>query len=185
LDQSFPDRIDGYLPGAEEAYSFSFGQLVEIGVFPPGDFFKIVNRRLSHRGWPGKVDDFIEREAFWALMIATGGHPRRAFAVLREVMELIASENGAKKIRLNQIRAAIDGCGEKLIETDMQIFRFLAVNGPRSSSDDAFMKAVGIGRAQLRTRLTELQKKALLSVTEETSGSAKKDVYSLDRLDPS
>jgi archaellum biogenesis ATPase FlaH len=185
LDQSFPDRIDGYLPGAEEAYSFSFGQLVEIGVFPPGDFFKIVNRRLSHRGWPGKVDDFIEREAFWALMIATGGHPRRAFAVLREVMELIASENGAKKIRLNQIRAAIDGCGEKLIETDMQIFRFLAVNGPRSSSDDAFMKAVGIGRAQLRTRLTELQKKALLIVTEETSGSAKKDVYSLDKLDPS
>jgi AAA ATPase domain len=46
LDQSFPDRIDGYLPGAEEAYSFSFGQLVEIGVFPPGDYFKIVNRRL-------------------------------------------------------------------------------------------------------------------------------------------
>jgi archaellum biogenesis ATPase FlaH len=183
LDQSFPDRIDGYLPGAEEAYSFAFGQLVEIGVFPPGDFFKIVNRRLSHRGWPGKVDDFIEQEAFWALMIATGGHPRRAFAVLREVMELIASENGAKKIRLKQIRAAIDGCGEKLTDTDMQIFRFLAVNGPHSSSDDAFMKAVGIGRAQLRTRLTELQKKALLSVTEETSGSAKKDVYSLDRLD--
>ncbi len=185
LDQSFPDRIDGYLPGAEEAYSFSFGQLVEIGVFPPGDFFKIVNRRLSHRGWPGKVDDFIEQEAFWALMLATGGHPRRAFAVLREVMELIASENGAKKIRLKQIRAAIDGCGEKLTDTDMQIFRFLAVNGPHSSSDDAFMKTAGIGRAQLRTRLAELQKKALLIVTEETSGSAKKDVYSLDRLDPS
>ena len=100
-------------------------------------------------------------------------------------MELIASENGAKKIRLKQIRAAIAGCGEKLADTDMQIFRFLAVNGPHSSSDDAFMKAAGIGRVQLRTRLIELQKKALLSVTEETSGSAKKDVYSLERLDPS
>jgi hypothetical protein len=105
--------------------------------------------------------------------------------VLRVVMELIASENGAKKIRLKQIRAAIDGCGEKLTDTDMQIFRFLAVNGPHSSSDDPFMKAAGIGRAQLRTRLAELQKKALLIVTEETSGSAKKDVYSLDKLDPS
>ena len=67
----------------------------------------------------------------------------------------------------------------------MQIFRFLAANGPHSSSDDDFMKAVGIGRAQLRIRLTELQKKALLIVTEETSGSATKDVYSLDKLDPS
>jgi hypothetical protein len=45
------------------------------------------------------------------------------------------------------------------------------------------MKAVGIGRAQLRTRLAEFQKKALLTVAEETSGSTKKDAYSLDRLD--
>ena len=53
----------------------------------------------------------------------------------------------AKNIRLKQIRAAIGGCREKLTDTDIQIFRFLAVNGPHSSSDDAFIKAVGIGRA--------------------------------------
>ena len=58
----------------------------------------------------------------------------------------------------------------------MQILAFLAANGPHSSSDDPFMKAVGIGRAQLRTRLTELEKKALLHVTQDNSGSAKKDV---------
>jgi hypothetical protein len=183
LDQSFADRIDGQLPGAEEAYSFSFGQLVEIRVFPPGDLFKIINRRLGYRKWPGTVDDFIDRDAFWALMIATGGHPRRAFAVLREAMELIADKNVKKKIRLEHMRTAIGECGEKLVETDIRIFQFLATKGPHSSSDDALMKAVGIGRTPLLKRLVELQKKSLLSVTQEISGSAKKDVYFVDNLD--
>ena len=155
-----------------------FGQLVEIRVFPPGDFFKIISRRLGCREWPGEVADFMERDAFWALMIATGGHPRRAFAVLREAMELIAAKNAKQKIRLEHMRAAIDECGEKLAETDIRIFQFLAANGPHSSSDDALMKAVGIARTQLRTRLAN-PKKALLGVTQETSGSAKKDVYFL------
>ncbi len=177
LDQSFPDRIDGFLPGAEEAYSFSFGQLVEVKVFPPGDFFKIISKRLAHRKWPGSVDDFIEPDAFWALMLATSGHPRRAFAVLREAMELIAAKSSKKKLRLEHLRAAIDECGEKLAETDVRIFQFLTANGPHSSSDDKFMKAAGIGRAHLRTRLAELQNKNLLAVEEETSGSAKKDIY--------
>jgi hypothetical protein len=44
------------------------------------------------------------------------------FALLREVMELIASENGAKKIRLKQIRAAIDGCGEMVSVNDNVTF---------------------------------------------------------------
>jgi hypothetical protein len=184
LDQSFPDRIDGFLPGAEEAYSFSFGQLVEIKVFSPCDFFKLVSKRLGHRKWPGTTDDFIEQDAFWALMLATGGHPRRAFAVLREAMELIAAKNGKKTIRLEHMRAAVDECGEKLAETDMRIFQFLVANGPHSSSDDKFMKAAGIGRAQLRTRLAELQKKGLLLVEEESSGNVKKDIYSVENLDP-
>ncbi len=183
LDQSFADRINDQLPGAEEAYSFSFGQLVEIKVFPPGDFFKIISRRLGCREWPGEVADFMERDAFWALMIATGGHPRRAFAVLREAMELIAAKNAKKKIWLEHMRKAIDECGEKLAETDIRIFQFLAAKGPHSSSDDALMRAVGMARTQLRTRLAELQKKALLGVSQETSGSAKKDVYFVDTLD--
>lgn len=183
LDQSFPDRIDGFLPGAEEAYSFSFGQLVEIKVFPPTEFFQIISRRLGHRKWSATTDDFIDRDAFWALMLATSGHPRRAFAVLREAMELIAAKNSKKKIRLEHMRAAIDECGEKLSETDVRIFQFLVDNGPHSSSDDKFMKHVGIGRAQLRTRLTELHDKVLLGVSEEASGSAKKDIYFVDNLD--
>jgi hypothetical protein len=183
LDQSFPDRIDGFLPGAEEAYSFSFGQLVEIKVFPPAEFFQIISRRLGHRKWPATTDDFIDRDAFWALMLATSGHPRRAFAVLREAMELIAAKNAKKKIRLEHMRAAIDESGEKLSETDVRIFQFLVANGPHSSSDDKFMKHVGIGRTQLRTRLTELHDKVLLGVSEEASGSAKKDIYFVDNLD--
>lgn len=182
LDQSFPDRIDGFLPGAEEAYSFSFGQLVEIKTFPPAEFMKIINKRLGYRNWRGTVADFIELEAFWALMLATAGHPRRAFAVLREAMELIAAKNGKKQIRLEHLRTAIDECGETLAETDLRIFQFLAAQGPHSSSDDKFMKAVGIGRTQLRTRLGELAAKGLLALTQEISGTAKKDVYGVKDL---
>ena len=183
LDQSFADRIDGQLPGAEEAYSFSFGQLVEIRVFAPDDLFKIINRRLAYRKWRGAVDDFIDRDAFWALMIATGGHPRRAFAVLREAMELIADQNGKPKIRLDHMRTAVHETGEKLLDTDIRIFQFLARSGPHSSSDDALLRAVGLGRTQLRTRLAELHKKTLLAVTQETIGSTKKDVYSVIDVD--
>jgi Cdc6-like AAA superfamily ATPase len=184
LDQSFADRIDDQLPGTEEAYSFSFGQLIEIKAFAPADFFKIIQRRLERRNWPGAVDDFIERDAFWALMAATGGHPRRAFAVLREAMELIAARNAKKQLKLAHVREAIVESGERLTETDMRVFQFLAANKPHSSSDEAFIKAVGISRAHLRTRLIELQKKALLEVTQEISGSTKKDVYSLQALHP-
>jgi hypothetical protein len=184
LDQSFYDRIDGFLPGPEEAFSFFFGQLVEIRTFPPGELFKIINRRLNYRKWSGTVDEFIDRDAFWALMIATNGHPRRAFAVLREAMELIASKDGKRKLSVDLIRAACQECEEELDETEMRIFQFLVAKGPHSSSDEAFTKAVGIGRAQLRERLTVLQEKGLIGVTEGTSGTTKKDLYYVDDLDP-
>lgn len=184
LDQTFVDHIDGQLPGAEEAYSFSFGQLVEIGAFSPGDFFKIISKRLGSRGWPDRPEDFIDRDAFWGLMLATSGHPRRAFAVLREAMELIAAKKAKKFIALEIMRKAAANCWEKLDETDIRIFQFLAKNKPHSSSDKPFIDTVRIGRAQLRTRLAELEKKGLLGTTEEISGSTKKDVYFLQHFDP-
>ncbi|MCX7048357.1 MAG: ATP-binding protein [Candidatus Sumerlaeota bacterium] len=182
LDQSFANRIKGQLPGTEEAYSFSFGQLVEIGAFPPADLFAVLARRLSKRGWPGKTDDFIAREAFWALALATGGHPRRAFAVLREAMELIAASRAKKQIALEHLRQAATNCREKIDETDMKIIEFLATHKPHSSSDEPFTEAVGITRPRLGLRLAELQKIGILCMTQEISGTAKKDTYSLQDL---
>lgn len=184
LDQSFYDRINGFLPGPEEAFSFFFGQLVEIRAFPPAELFKIINRRLNYRKWSGTVDEFINRDAFWALMIATNGHPRRAFAVLREAMEQVAAADGKKKLTLSLIREACKECEEKQDETVMRIFQFLITKGPHSSSDEAFTKAVGIGRAQLRERLADLQEMGLIGVTEGASGTTKKDLYYVDDLDP-
>jgi len=183
LDQTFVDHINGQLPGAEEAYSFSFGQLVEIGPFSPANFFKIISKRLGNRGWPGSAEDFIRQDAFWVLMLAAGGHPRRAFAVLREAMELIADRKAKKQITLDFMRQAAANCQEKLAETDLKIFQFLSKNDPHSSSDKPFLDAVGIGRAQLRTRLAELESKGLLGTTQKISGSTKKDVYFLQRFD--
>jgi len=182
LDQSFADRINGHLPGTEESVSFSLSKLVPIGTFPPCELFKIINRRLRGRQWTGTVDNFIERDAFWALAAATGGHPRRAFTVLCEAMELTADGSIGKTIRLEHMRTAIAQCGEKLDEKDILILQFLEANGARSSSDEEFMGAVGLSRAQLRKRLAELHKRQRLGVTEEISGKTKKDIYSVEEF---
>ena len=182
LDQSFADRIKGHLPGTEEAVSFSLSKLVSIGTFPPCELFKVVSRRLHGRQWSGTVDDFIKRDAFWALASATGGHPRRAFTVLCEAMELTADENTEKTIRLEHMRTAIAQCGEKLDEKEIRILQFLEVNGARSSSDEEFTISVGLSRAQLRKRLAELHKRKLLGITEETTGKTKKDVYFVEEF---
>jgi hypothetical protein len=183
LDQTFVDHINDQLPGAEEAYSFSFGQLVEIGPFMPADFFKIIRKRLGSRGWSGSAEDFIQADAFWALMLAAGGHPRRAFAVLREAMELIADRKAKKQISLDFMRQAARNCQEKLAETDLKIFQFLSKNDPHSSSDKPFLDAVGIGRTHLRDRLAELENTGLLGARQEISGNTKKDVYFLQHFD--
>ncbi len=180
LDQSFADRIDDHLPGAEEAYSFSFGQLVEVSAFPPRDFFEIIARRLECRKWSGTVGRFIKMDAFWALVAATGGHPRRAFAVLREAMELIAEKNAGKTIELEHMLIAVEQCGEKLNQKDVLIFKFLDANRAYSSSDPNFIKEVGLSRAQLHNRLQELQKRGLLCVEEEVVGKSKRDVYFIE-----
>lgn len=184
LDQSFYDQIDGFLPGTEEASSFFFGRLMEIRAFPPNELFQIINRRLNYREWQGGADAFMEREAFCALMAATNGHPRRAFAVLREAMELSAAEKLKKHLTLDLVLKACAGCEEKIDETEMKIFRFLVARGPHSSSDEAFIRAVGIGRTQLRERLSALKEKGLVCLTEEASGTTKKDLYYAEELDP-
>lgn len=180
LDQSFADRIENHLPGAEEAYSFSFGQLIQVSVFPPRELYEIIVRRLNCRKWSGTADDFIKRDAFWALVAATGGHPRRAFAVLREAMELIAEKNEKKTIELEHMLSAVEQCGERLNQKDVLIFKFLEANGARSSSDPDFTKKVGLSREQLRRRLQELQKKGVLCVEEEIVRKSKRDVYFIE-----
>lgn len=183
LDQSFADRIDDHLPKAEEAYSFSFGQLIEVSVFPPRDLFEIIARRLECRNWPGTTGDFIARDAFWALALATGGHPRRAFAVLREAMELIAEKNAEKVILMEHMLEAVRQCGEKLNKKDVLILQFLEKNGAHSSSDQNFIKEVGLSRVPLLRRLVELQKKGQLGVKEEAVDGRKKDVYFVEELE--
>ena len=182
LDQSFADRIDGYLPGAEEALSFSFGRLIGIADFNPRDLYEIIVRRLECRNWPGTVDDFIARGAFWALMGATGGHPRRAFAVLREAMELIAEQGAEKTICMAHILEAIRQCGEVLNQKDVFIVQFLEENGAHSSSDPKFAGNVGLSRAQLHKRLQELQKKGFVGVKEEAIEKTKRDLYFIEEL---
>ena len=182
LDQSFADRINGHLPGIEEAVSFSLSKLVPIGAFPPCELFKIIKRRLTGRQWKGAVDDFIKRDAFWALAAATGGHPRRAFTVLCEAMELVADKNAEKIILLEDMHTAIKQSGEKLNEKDVLIFRFLEENGAHSPSDEEFMRAVKLTRVPLLRRLAELHEKGLLGIAQEIRGNAKKDVYFLEEL---
>jgi len=157
-----------FCPALKKPIHFHLDNWSKLKLFSPCDFFKLISKRLGHRKWPGTTDDFIEQDAFWALMLSTGGHPRRAFAVLREAMELIAAKNGKKNIRLEHIRAAVDECGEnwQRLKCGFPVF---GCHGPHSSSDDKFKNAAGIGRTQLRTRLASFKKRVAL-VEEESSG---------------
>lgn len=177
LDQSFADRIQGQLPGAEEAYSFSFGQLVEIGAFPADNMYEIMVRRIVRRGWKAGAADFITTEAFWALMLATAGHPRRAFAVLREAMELVAAERSPKRLTMGYMKRAASKCRERLDETDIAILRFLSENGPHSPSDREFLEAVGISRPTLTKRLLDIQARNLVTLERQKIGSTTKEIY--------
>jgi len=53
-----------------------------------GAAIEIIHRRLNYCKWSGPVDEAINRDAFWALMTAANGHPRRAFAVLRRLFAI-------------------------------------------------------------------------------------------------
>jgi hypothetical protein len=182
LDRSFVERIESQLPDVEEAYSFCFGALVSVDPFTPSDMWAIIERRLMQRGWKRATSAFVTPDALWSLVITTEGHPRRAFAVLREAMELIAADGAEEQITLEYVRRAAANCREAVDETNLRILEFLSDGKSHSPSEDGFSESVGVALTTLRPRLAELGENGLLSAERVQEGRVRKLLYSLPSL---
>ena len=182
LDQHFVDRIGRESPDNQGTISFSFGELVEIPSFQPQQLLELIKKRLNDRKWPKTLSDFISIDAFWVLITASGGHPRRSLAVLRSEMEYIERNKKPKRIDAPGIKSALSRRNESLDEKDIAIVQFLATSGPRSASDDDLQKAVDLTRKPLSDRLKNLTNKLGLHVANQPSGKTIKTLYFLPEI---
>lgn len=182
LDRHFVDRISRENPDNQGTISFSFGELVEIPSFQPQQLLELVKKRLKDRKWPKTLSDFISIDALWVLITATGGHPRKALAVLRSAMEYVERNKKPKKIDTKGIKSALLRRNESLDEKNIAIIQFLSRSGPHSASDDAFQKAVSLTRKPLSERLKNLTPQLGLTITKEPRGTTTKDLYSLPNI---
>ena len=183
LDSQFVSRIRQESPEGNGAVSFSFAELIELEDFRPQELAKVVRIRLEEHGWPGYLSDFMTLGAFWTLATATGGHARRTLAILRSAMEYVEREKKPKKLDEECILEGLASRRWNVDKKNTAIVKFLSASGACSASDEGFQAAANLKRRQLLERLKELAPRLDLLVTQETSGTATKDLYSLPQID--
>ncbi len=183
LDESFVNTISQNLPGDEGAISFSFGELVELRSFPPDHLLQMIRTRLIKRSQNKSLKSFMTQDAFYSLAISTGGHPRRALAVLRTAMEYVEKNKKPRQLDVQSIQEALKKRKESLDEKDSAIIGFILTHGPRSASDKDIQEQVGLTRNALLTRLKGLRSQLGIRVTQHVSGTTTKDVYSVPKVE--
>ena len=182
LDTAFVQRIRRDALDAHDATSFSFGELVHIPSFSPDELVALINRRLNHRARGKSVKKFITEDAFWMLVLATSGHPRRALAVLRSAMEFVEANERERIIDQEALAAGLAKRDEKIHESHAAILRYLSDAGPSSPSDKEFQKAAGLTRVPLQKRVDALEQRISLIKEEKKVGRTSKKLYSLPEV---
>jgi hypothetical protein len=184
LDDHFADLVDNERSIGNGAFSFSFGELIELQNFKPIEIKNIIQIRLTDAGWKKQIQDFIGADTFLLLCAATGGHPRKVFKVLRESMRYISRNDKTTKIDNNILLYGLKQAKYFLDETDISIVVYLKENGAVSPSDKNFQNIIGLGRTALADRLKSLQTLIGLEVTKADQISGRQE-YSLPDLDRS
>jgi Cdc6-like AAA superfamily ATPase len=179
LDDKFVHRIDPNLLSEEGAFSFS--ALLELPSFSPQEVINIIQMRLKDKKWQRKVSDFISHDAFWMLLLATGGHPRKLFAVLRSAMEFVELKKKPLAIDVESIKYALKDSAQLYDEKDIEIVQFLSRTNQSSPSDKDFQQAIGLTRKPLANRLKIVKDKLHLEHSKSTDRT-KKDIYGLPRI---
>ncbi|MBC8462268.1 MAG: AAA family ATPase [Deltaproteobacteria bacterium] len=182
LDKGFVDQIGHKMPHDEGEALFSFEELVELPNFLPQELADMIRKRLNDRKWGKTLGDFISPDAFWGLMLATGGHPRKGFGVLRMAMQYVEMRKKPRKLDMESIKEGLKGRPDSIDDKDLTIVQFLSIPGSHSASDKDFQKAVGLGRTSLLNRLQALTYRLGLEVAAERIGTTTKDVYSLPEI---
>jgi Cdc6-like AAA superfamily ATPase len=182
LDEGFVSRLATNPSNAQGTISFSFGELAQLKCFKPQQLVKIIKKRLNGVKWQKALTEFISIDAFWTLVIATGGHARRSLAVLRAAMEYVERNKKQKKIDIECIKEGMARRGEIIDDKDLSIVQFLSDSGPHSASDKDFQNVVGLTRKPLLDRLKILTSLISLKITKEATGTTTKDLYSLPEI---
>ncbi len=182
LDDHFANLVDNERSGGSGAFSFSFGELIELQNFKPIEIKNIIEIRLTDAGWKKQIQDFIEADTFLLLCAATGGQPRKVFKVLRESMRYISRNSRTTKIDNNILLYGVKQAKYILDETDISIIIYLKENGAVSPSDKNFQNIIGLSRTALADRLKSLQTLIDLEITKADQISGRQE-YSLPDLD--
>ncbi len=183
LDAVFVERMKKNASSIDDDPTFSFGELIKVPTFPPQEFLALIKKRLNFRTNRKSIKKFITKDAFWLLMLGSGGHPRRALGILRSAMEYVELKKKVKMIDAEVLVAGLEKRNEKVNIKDVAIVEYLAEKGPASPSDKNFQNIIKIKKAQLWRRLEFLVKRIKLQQEEVRDGKTTKFIYSLPDLD--
>lgn len=175
----------------KEAFAFSLNKLIHLPTFELTHLRDFIQVRLKTYGWRGKIPDFIDEEAFLALAIASGSHPRRAVRVLAEAMKYVA-DAGSKNKRIN-LEAILHGSQKSdcaLDVKDWSIIEYIRKGGEGSASDVGLRNALGFKKpkrqdgyhASVDRRLKDIASKLRLTFDEVPTGTTKKHVLRLPEI---
>ncbi len=180
LDIDYFYAIKSNNDDSDNSVGFSFSTFIKLNNFPPGDFANIIKKRLNDSGWKKNLNDFITSGAFWILIYAVQGHPRKAFRILQMAIEFIENQKLPLQITEDCISEVLKSHDEEINKNDLKIIKFLSLHGSYSPSDEEFKKAININRSSLLKRLKSIsEEKIILKIETKTIGNTQKDLYSL------
>lgn len=178
LDDHFARLVEEERKAGSGAFSYSFGELLELRNFNPKELAEVIKIRLQTSDWCAQLGDFISLHAFWLLVAATSGHPRKALAVLREAMKFVHRHGLPKIINIESMMHGMSKTHYTLNEFDIAIISYLQKSGGASPSDEEFQRSVNLTRRSLSERLKVLLPKVNLNITMASATSGKQE-YSL------
>lgn len=178
LDDHFARLVEEERLTGSGAFSYSFGELLKLKNFTPEELAEMIKVRLQKSGWRTRLGDFIRLDAFWLLIAATSGHPRKALAVLREAMKFVHRQERLKVIDVEALVYGMKKTHYTLDETDIAIISFLRKSDGASPSDIEFQHSVKLTRSSLSDRIKALLPKVNLDVTKASPASGRQK-YSL------
>ncbi len=183
LDDRVIEEASKRTGDSENTLSLSFGRLKRLSNFSPKELVLFIKKRLEYAGTEKEkpVGDFIEEDAFLALIGGTQGHPRLTLRVLQTAIEFVEFKKLSKCLTKKAILEGLKENNLSIDDTDMKIVSHLAQSGSLSLADEKFIKDVfGISSEAIRIRLKKLKKNIGLKVKKEPAGkTSSKDVYEL------
>jgi len=178
LDDHFKDLMEKERKTKKGFFSFSFGEFISLNNFSPMETKIVLETRLKLCKWKKSLLDFIPEDTFWLLMLASDGHPRKSFKILREAMKYVEKKRAELKLSNEAILYGINKSNEIIDEKDISIIKYLKMKGPSSPSNQSFQQALNLSRMSLSDRLKNLKERIYL-ISQKIDEKSGKIVYSL------